>query len=97
MVKITISSILDKWISNEDGQKLYLILKNEMHVNDIIYLSFDKIDSVSSSFINSALISLLNDFDFEQIKSKLSIIDSNANINNLIKRRFIFETTKRKT
>lgn len=78
--------------SRESGEKIYRKLIDEPGQ---VFLSFSGCNSTTSSFVNAALIQLLKNFDFNQIKEKVKIIDSNTQINNMIKKRFTFEVEKR--
>ncbi|MFD1789687.1 STAS-like domain-containing protein [Sphingomonas floccifaciens] len=49
-------------------------------------LSFAGVDDVPSSFVNSAIVSLLDEFSAARIRSDLSIVDSNRQINEMIRR-----------
>ncbi|MCK2020669.1 STAS-like domain-containing protein [Peribacillus frigoritolerans] len=61
-----------------------------------ITISFKNVDGVTSSFINTALIELLDDYDFSVIKKHLNFINSSKQINDIIKSRFSFEVNRRK-
>ncbi|WP_010162586.1 STAS-like domain-containing protein [Sphingomonas sp. PAMC 26617] len=49
-------------------------------------LSFFGVDDVPSSFVNSAIVSLLDEFSSDEIRKRLSIVDSNRQINDMIRR-----------
>lgn len=51
-----------------------------------VKLSLAGVDDVPSSFVNSAIVSLLNEFSAEDLRRKLSIVDSNRQINEMIRR-----------
>jgi hypothetical protein len=53
-----------------------------------VTLSFAGIKSIPSAFVNSALLRLLEEFDFARIRSHLHIIESTRQINRLVKDRF---------
>lgn len=81
--------------SNEDGQTIYKQIKPLLLGENKVVVSFEGIDSVTSSFVNSAFIELLDSLGFSEIKERLSFTDSNEQINRTIKRRFKFETERR--
>lgn len=58
-------------------------------------VSFKGVTSLNSSFVNSAFIELLNDFDFSYIRQNLKFTNSTAQINSIIKNRFSFEVNKK--
>lgn len=83
--------------NGDDGQVIHEILSSELKKeNEVITLSFSGVDSVPSSFVNSALISLLKDFPFTKIKLRLKFENTNSQINEMIKSRFSFELEKLK-
>ncbi|EOB3407744.1 STAS-like domain-containing protein [Enterococcus hirae] len=94
MVNIEVKTEIVSYASNNDGKKLYTLIYRALMDGDNVNVSFKGIDGLSSSFINSAFIELLNNFDFEYIKRKLSFSNSNKQINSLILSRFKFETEK---
>lgn len=82
--------------TNADGDKIRHLITDEIQKNNKVALSFDGVDSVSSSFLNSALIDLLDVYNFEQIKRNIIFVDSSKAINDAIKRRFTFEVNEKK-
>nr|WP_179959078.1 DUF4325 domain-containing protein [Streptococcus mutans] len=63
-----------------------------MRAGEEVRVSFEGVSYVSTSFVNSAFIHLLENFIFNTIKAKLSFIKSTIQINKLIKERFVFES-----
>lgn len=92
MVTIEILKHVESASSYEDGGKIFALLKSNLEKNQIIELSFIGISSVPSAFINSAIIQLLEHFDFEKIRSNLKFTHTTKHINELIKSRFEFST-----
>jgi len=89
--------IITKKISVSLDHETELILdkiKRAFEVNQTVVVSFESVPYVSTSFVNSAFINLLSDYSFERIREDLKIINSNSQINSLIKNRFAFETSK---
>jgi len=79
----------------EDGEVIFNLISNALSNNEDVTLSFVGITSVPSAFINSALIRLLEVFNYDFIRAKLTIVDTTKHINELIKSRFSFVLTKR--
>ncbi|MGM0173705.1 STAS-like domain-containing protein [Enterococcus sp. DIV0800] len=94
MVNIEVKTRIITYSTNNDGKKLYILIDEALKNGNDVNVSFKGIDGLSSSFINSAFIELLNDYDFEYIKKKLIFSNSNKQINSLILSRFKFETEK---
>ena len=89
---IRITNHLRTWSTYADGEVIYLLIAEELRSGRTVTLSFSGIKSVPSAFVNAALIKLLEEFDFEDIRSRLKIVDSTRQINQLVKDRFHFAT-----
>ncbi len=81
--------------SNEHGRVIRDQIKPPLLGGKEVTVSFEGFDSVSSSFVNSAFVELLNSLDFSEIRERLDFSDSNRQINRTIKRRFSFEVNER--
>jgi hypothetical protein len=92
---IKITDHISHCSSNDDGKKIFDLIMPVLKAGGSIRVSFKEVDSLTSSFINSAFIELLNDFSFDYIKANLRFIDTNNYINRMIKKRFDFETSHR--
>jgi hypothetical protein len=97
MVKIVIIDYLDSFVTNDDGNKLFKVIKKHFDNNEFVEISFQGIKGLNSSFINSAFINLLDYYDFDYIKRHLSFKNSTKQINALILSRFKFETQSKIT
>ncbi|WP_281659143.1 STAS-like domain-containing protein [Halobacillus sp. Cin3] len=87
---------VERCYSNEDGAVIHALLLSELKSDEKVTLSFEDIEWVTSSFVNTALIDLLEEFDFSYIKSHLKFTKTTKQINDMIKRRFKFEVEERK-
>lgn len=93
---IRVLDIVEKCQSDADGIEVYNVLKPLLKKNTAIQISFEGVNAVPSSFVNAALIELLDDFNFVFIKSHISFVNTNKQINEMIKKRFEFEVFDRK-
>jgi|SRR5690606_243162 len=93
---IKICDHVGRCYSNEDGKVIRDLLVGYLNKGTSLTVSFKNIDGVTSSFVNTAFIELLDDFDFDVIKRSLKFVDSNKQINDMIKSRFSFEVNRRK-
>ena len=75
----------------EHGQVIYQLVRKEFDQGRKVTLSFEGVRDVPSSFVNAALISLLEDYSYDFIRSHLIIVDVTKQISDMIKRRFLFE------
>jgi hypothetical protein len=81
----------------EDGEVIYQLIAKELRDGRNVTLSFFGIKSIPSAFVNAALVKLIEEFDFDYIRSRLKIVDSTRQINRLVKDRFHFATKERVT
>ncbi|MGG3693905.1 STAS-like domain-containing protein [Heyndrickxia ginsengihumi] len=93
-MNIRVKDLVDQVYSNNDGMVIYNELKNQLDNDNKVAVSFDDIGALNSSFVNSAFIELLNDFDFQFIKNNLRFVNSTKQINEMIKSRFAFEMNR---
>lgn len=89
---IRISNHVRTYSTYADGDVIYRLIVEELRAGRTVTLSFSGIKSIPSAFVNAAIIKLLEEFDFEDIRSQLKIVDSTRQINQLIKDRFYFAT-----
>lgn len=81
--------------TQEDGQKIYAIILPYLERKTKVEVSFDGVEFVPSSFVNTALIALLDKVPFQTIKECLSFINTTKQINEMIRDRFSFEVNHR--
>ncbi|HAP99119.1 STAS-like domain-containing protein [Rhodospirillum rubrum] len=58
-----------------------------------VIVSFSGFTSVTSSFVNSAFVELLDCMSLDQIKAKIRFVNSNRQINDMIRTRLTREAT----
>ncbi|MFV8825722.1 STAS-like domain-containing protein [Thauera sp. WH-2] len=95
MVKIEVVRISPRCYTNEDGDKIHQHIYPLLKKGELVELSFKGIDVIPSSFANTALISLLEHFDFEYLKTHLFFKETSRQINDMIRTRFSFEVSRR--
>lgn len=88
--------IVRQCYSNADGHQLFKVVDDYVKRSEPVTVSFQGVDTVPSSFVNSAFIALLETYDFEIIKNTLSFSNTTQQINEMIKTRFAFEVSRRK-
>lgn len=94
MGMIRVLEHVDQCYNGADGQVIHDVVLKALRHDPSVTLSFAGVDSVPSSFVNSALISLLRDLPFSAIKTKLRFADTNSQINQMIRSRFSFEVDR---
>ncbi|WP_436881001.1 STAS-like domain-containing protein [Staphylococcus pseudoxylosus] len=90
---INVLDFIDSCSTNEQGEKIKGIIEREN--NEKIQLSFQNVDGVTSSFVNSLFVNLMVEKGILFIKNNINIINSNSQINNLILKRLKFEKENR--
>ncbi|MHB2207761.1 STAS-like domain-containing protein [Methylobacterium sp. CM6257] len=73
--------------TNGQGEAVLARLLAALNRAEVITVSFEGVTNVTSSFVNAALVPLLETISFGEIKRRVRIIDSNRQINDMIKRR----------
>lgn len=91
---INVLDHVERCYSNEDGKIILHLLKRALKSGETVEVSFEGVNSLTSSFTNTALIELLKDFEFVHIKKHLRFINTNRTINGMIRDRFEFESQR---
>lgn len=94
MGMIRVLDYVDQCYNSADGKIIHDVIESRLKSDEPLTVSFAGVDSVPSSFVNTALISLLNLYDFNQIKRLLRFVDTNSQINDMIRTRFTFEVNR---
>lgn len=95
MVTLSVRDLISDFSNNNaSGEILFQEIKNLFENQESVVVSFQGISEISSSFVNSAFIDLLEEYDFNYIRENLKFINSTKQINSLIKDRFSFEVKK---
>ena len=97
MATVKVLDIADSCYSWEDGKAVYDEIKDYLVARHDVRLSFSGVSVVTSTFVNAALIDLLDSVDFETIREHLTIADVNSYVADMIVRRFRFEVENRTT
>jgi len=74
--------------TNSQGDQLRNKIINHLKKNNKVTVNFSGINNVTTSFINSALISLIDDYDLLTIKERVIIKKVNRQVGDLIRKRF---------
>ena len=77
--------------TNSQGEAVLVRLLAALSRDETVTVSFDGVTNVTSSFVNAALVPLLETMSFSEIKKRVRIINSNRQISDMIKRRLEHE------
>jgi hypothetical protein len=72
---INILEITPSTITNSDAVGLKVAMKNAILNGDAIVLSFHGITTLTTSFLNSSIGEIIDEFGFDALKGRLSLID----------------------
>lgn len=87
---IEVLNYVERCYSNDDGIIINNIINKALENGNQVVISFKGVNSVTSSFINSAFIELIKNYDLEFVKNQLMFTNSNKSINRMIRDRFAF-------
>lgn len=73
-------------VSSGDGQKLYDMIAPAIAQNQNITISFDKVTTLTSAFLNSAIGQLYGNFERDKIRALIKIDDMQPDDLGLLKR-----------
>jgi len=85
---IQVTDIVQATTTNADAMPLYLLLKKEMTDDTCIVLSFRDATPLSSSFLNTAIGNLVDDFGLDYVKAHLKIVQCSKSVFDALKRYF---------
>ncbi|WCT75060.1 DUF4325 domain-containing protein [Sphingomonas naphthae] len=88
MVTITALDHVARCYTGEDGDIILAILQRHLAGKGTVTLSFHGVGDVTSSFVNSGLVPLLETMSFDDIRAKLRIVRGTRQINDMIGRCF---------
>lgn len=91
---IQVKTISEQHTTNEDGLKLKQAILNSLAVDECVTVSFEGVPHVNTSYVNTAFVELLSDYEIGEIKRRVKIVKSTKQINTVIKERLEFESSK---
>lgn len=74
----------------EDGDVIFDLIAPKVEAGEEVVLSFEGVTVVPSAFVNAALLRLVERVSLDDVRRRLSIVNSTRQINDLIKSRFGF-------
>ena len=90
---IIVRDLVPVTVTEEEGAKLFGAIQSALRQHDIVTVSFEGIKTATTSFVNTAFVPLLDVLKFEEIKRRIQIVQSNRQINHMIKWRLESETS----
>ena len=84
---IRVADIVPGADTADQGGQLFDILRQALHGPGTVTISFDGMHTATSSFVNVAFVALLDDFSYDDLRSRIRITNSTRQINDMIKTR----------
>jgi hypothetical protein len=84
---IRILDIVDSADTSEQGAVVLARLQPQLANDAIVTVSFEGINSATSSFVSAGFVPLLEHLRFSDLKQRLRIVNSTRQINEMIKTR----------
>jgi hypothetical protein len=73
--------------TSAQGTCVFAVVKKALSGGGSVVVSFDGVQTATPSFVNTALVDLLNDFSYDDLKARLRVTNSTRQINDTIKTR----------
>ncbi len=83
-IKIIVKDVVPSALSNMDGVQLHAAMDKNLNAGYSVILSFNGINVVSSSFLNSSLGNITDKYGFD-ILSKIRLVDYTSTIATYVK------------
>ena len=81
--KILLSSIVSNTDTNTEGIKLFCVISKAIKDNDLLIIEIDSNMSLTSSFLNSALGEIIDNYSLDILKSSLKIVSSKTQFDRI--------------
>lgn len=73
--------------TSEQGALVFSVLQKALRNPGSVVVSFDGIQTATSSFVHAAFVALLDHFSYGDLKARLRVINSTRQINDMIRAR----------
>lgn len=74
--------------SSDQGDTIRALVEKKLASNEFVTVSFSGVSEVTSSFINSAFVSLLKSYDIKFIKSHVRFVSVSKQVADMLRRCF---------
>lgn len=91
---IFIHQLVDKCDTNAQGATVQAAIRASIINKDVVTLDFSGIPNVTTSFVNTAFVEIIDDFNFDVFKKYVSIVNVSRQISDLIRSRMIAEAKR---
>ncbi len=84
-ILIEVKRISKGQLDHEAGSMVYYPIKDALRKNLPVIIDFSGIETLTSSFLNTSFRLLSKDFEYEHLRRSITIKNSTATINRMIK------------
>ncbi len=88
---VLVASLVDYCDTADQGEVVFKAINRGLDSSDTITVSFSDCLTATSSFANVAFVQLLDRMSFDEIKSRIKIVNCTSQIGDMIKNRLRFE------
>lgn len=88
MVK-NVKNLVDGCDTNDQGAVVYGYVAKSLRKGQSVGLDFSGISNVTSSFVNSSFVQLVDDFGVDAVRSLLVLKGVNSQISNMLRSRMM--------
>lgn len=83
---LLVKDICKGTFTNIDGVALKKAISNALCSSDFVILSFSGVDAVSSSFLNSSIGDIIDEYGLDYLRNKIKITKYTASLADVIKK-----------
>lgn len=81
---IPVAEIVPSTITNSDAVSLKSAMQSVLAKGDIIVLSFHKVNTITSSFLNSSIGEIIEEYGFDKLKGRLVLSNYTPPVGEMI-------------
>lgn len=85
-ITIVVKDLTSGTLTNAEGDKLRVAVDDALSSGNSVLLSFNDINTISSSFLNSSLGEIVDKYGFDVLKSRISITHYTTQLAGAIKK-----------
>ena len=84
---VLVRKIVEACDSTVQGQKIYEVISSDLFAGRDVTLDFAGVHGMTSSFLNSAFIPLLDKVPFSAVKAHMHVRNANRQVSNMLRDR----------
>jgi hypothetical protein len=84
---INVKKLVSGCDTNDQGNVIYRYVALNLRESKPVSLDFSGVSNVTSSFVNSSFVQLVDDFGYDTVRTLLALKSVNSQIGNMLKDR----------